>query len=240
MQCMNYTATLYKASDLQKPETTISKLQPFCRAKDKQRSSTRASVQPSTPSWRTTKGCDYIGARATRLPHAGLRFKQHPEGASRLRGTIIGASDKQQSTRVTSPFVYVYAATCALHSSDKSPLTSLPSPSFLDCNANRLSRFQHLEQIRQHFWKRWTNEYIAELQQRSKWRAESRHLKIDDLVLVKEDNAPPLCWRLGRVNRLYPGPDDVPRVADVVTSQGTVRRALNRLCFLPSSEEDLS
>ncbi|XP_013168051.1 PREDICTED: uncharacterized protein LOC106118039 [Papilio xuthus] len=120
------------------------------------------------------------------------------------------------------------------------PLTSLPSPSFLDCNANRLSRFQHLEQIRQHFWKRWTNEYIAELQQRSKWRAESRHLKIDDLVLVKEDNAPPLCWRLGRVNKLYPGPDDVPRVADVVTSQGTVRRALNRLCFLPSSEEDLS
>ncbi|XP_013175733.1 PREDICTED: uncharacterized protein LOC106123869 [Papilio xuthus] len=212
--------------DLQKPETTISKLQPFCRAKDKQRSSTRASVQSSTPSWRTTKGCDYIGARATRLPHAGLRFKQHPEGASRLRG-------RQPASPIGTAFLLLLPAFLK-------PLTSLPSPSFLDCNANRLSRFQHLEQIRQHFWKRWTNEYIAELQQRSKWRAESRHLKIDDLVLVKEDNAPPLCWRLGRVNKLYPGPDDVPRVADVVTSQGTVRRALNRLCFLPSSEEDLS
>ncbi|XP_045541601.1 uncharacterized protein LOC123723096 [Papilio machaon] len=240
----------------------------------------RAPVQLSIPSWRTTKGCDYIGPRATRLPHAGLHINQSsrrnltptwksasiaywrelPSFCCFLPfSTIINASDKQQSTRVTSPFVYVYAATCALHSSDHtcvceqsreaaadyearsvSPLTSLPSPSFLDCNTNRLDRFQYLEQIRQHFWKRWANEYIAELQQRSKWRTQSRHLKIDDLVLVKEDNTPPLCWRLGRVNRLYPGPDDVPRVADVVTSHGTVRRALNRLCLLPSPEEDLS
>ncbi|KPJ04956.1 hypothetical protein RR46_04072 [Papilio xuthus] len=68
----------------------------------------------------------YVSSNIPKEPHAYVEDSQH-----RLLellsfccflpfSTIIGASDKQQSTRVTSPFVYVYAATCALHSSDKS------------------------------------------------------------------------------------------------------------------------
>ncbi|XP_028159804.1 uncharacterized protein LOC114352407 [Ostrinia furnacalis] len=115
-------------------------------------------------------------------------------------------------------------------------LTSLPSPSLMDHNSNRLDRFKRLEQYRQHFWKRWATEYVAELQQRTKWRTNCTNLKLDDLVLVKDDSTPPLCWRLGRIAKIYPGTDCVPRVADVTTSQGTIRRALNRLCLLPTSE----
>ena len=117
-------------------------------------------------------------------------------------------------------------------------LTSLPSQSFVEMNTNRLTRFQRLEQARQHFWQRWTAEYIAELQQRTKWRTKCRDLKLDDLVLIKEDCQPPLCWRLGRVTKLYPGTDGVPRVADLTTSQGLTKRAINRMCLLPTSDED--
>lgn len=116
-------------------------------------------------------------------------------------------------------------------------LTSLPSPSLMNCGANRIDRFQRLEQARQHFWGRWASEYVSELQQRMKWRINCKNLSLNDLVLIKEDNIPPLCWRLGRVAKLFPGNDGVPRVADITTSQGTVRRALNRLCLLPNSEE---
>ncbi|CAK1598079.1 unnamed protein product [Parnassius mnemosyne] len=73
------------------------------------------------------------------------------------------------------------------------PLTSIASPSFVDINSGRLDRFQRLEQVRQHFWQRWTREYIAELQQRTKWRAKCRDLQLNDLVLIKEENSPPLC-----------------------------------------------
>ncbi|XP_048487833.1 uncharacterized protein LOC125491030 [Plutella xylostella] len=113
------------------------------------------------------------------------------------------------------------------------PLTALPAPTLTDCNTNRLDRYQRLEQVRQHFWRRWSNEYVGELQQRTKWRVRCTDLKTDDMVLLKDDSAPPLCWRLGRVVKLFPGTDGVPRVADVSTSRGVVRRALNRICLLP-------
>ncbi|XP_045765822.1 uncharacterized protein LOC123867686 [Maniola jurtina] len=115
------------------------------------------------------------------------------------------------------------------------PLMSLPSPPLQEINTNRLDRFQRLEQAHQHFWKRWANVYVAELQKRTKWRTRCTTLKVHDLVLLKEPSAPPLCWRLSRVTQLHPSADDVPRVADISTAQGIVRRALNRICLLPTS-----
>lgn len=118
------------------------------------------------------------------------------------------------------------------------PLTALPSPCLLDCNTNRLDRFQRLEHIRQHFWKRWSSEYIPELQQRTKWKLKCKDLKPNDLVLLKEDLTPPLNWRLGRIEKLFPGQDGIPRVADISTARGIVRRAINRICLLPSPDAE--
>ncbi|XP_049869025.1 uncharacterized protein LOC126368869 [Pectinophora gossypiella] len=120
------------------------------------------------------------------------------------------------------------------------PLTALPAAQLLDCNTNRLDRYQRLEQIRQHFWRRWSSEYVSELQQRTKWKVRSKALRLNDLVLLKDDSVPPLCWRLGRVNKMFPGSDGVPRVADVMTSRGLVRRAINRICLLPTEDDHLS
>ncbi|XP_049878082.1 uncharacterized protein LOC126375229 [Pectinophora gossypiella] len=117
------------------------------------------------------------------------------------------------------------------------PLTALPSPSFEDCNESRLQRYNRLQMIRHHFWQRWQREYLSELQQRFKWKANMDKLSVGDLVLLQEDNLPPLSWRLGRVLRLFPGPDGVSRVADVNTIKGCVRRPLVRLCPLPTTEE---
>ncbi|XP_059055425.1 uncharacterized protein LOC131849368 [Achroia grisella] len=117
------------------------------------------------------------------------------------------------------------------------PLSALPSPMLEDMNPNGLKRYERLEQIRQHFWQRWQKEYVVELQQRTKWRINSFNLKVGDLVLIQEPSIPPLAWRLERVVRLFPGPDGVCRVADINTTRGCVRRALTRLCPLPTDEE---
>lgn len=112
------------------------------------------------------------------------------------------------------------------------PLVSLPSP---PVNIKNPTRYQCIEQVRQTFWERWRREYMAELQQRGKWKKNSPPLQVGDLVVVKEDNLMPLQWRMGRVIKLYPGRDGIPRVADVYVVKGTIRRAVNKLCLLPMS-----
>ncbi|XP_063369808.1 uncharacterized protein LOC134658131 [Cydia amplana] len=118
------------------------------------------------------------------------------------------------------------------------PLTSLPAPPLQDRNPNRLDRFLRLEQLRQHFWKRWSTEFVSLLQQRYKWRERQRDLQLGELVLIKEEGLPPLLWRMGRVVKLYNGKDGVPRVADINTARGIVKRALNRICPLPVQQRE--
>lgn len=117
-------------------------------------------------------------------------------------------------------------------------LNALPTPHVEDCNENHLQRYARLQQIHQHFWRRWQREYIAELQQRRKWKTNNSSPSVGDLVLIQEDDAPPLCWRLGRISKLYCGPDDgIAGVADVMTTRGCTRRPLVRLCALPTAQE---
>ncbi|XP_011161336.1 uncharacterized protein LOC105196885 [Solenopsis invicta] len=68
---------------------------------------------------------------------------------------------------------------------------------------------------------------------RSKWKSNIGTLKVGDLVLVKDDSAPPLHWQLGRISKLHPSADSVTRAATIRTSKGVVRRAVVKLCPLP-------
>lgn len=55
------------------------------------------------------------------------------------------------------------------------------------------------------------------------------------LVLVKEDNTPPLHWILGRVTNVMPGRDDRVRIADIQTRDGVGTRPITKLAPLPSN-----
>ncbi|XP_045466737.1 uncharacterized protein LOC123675425 [Harmonia axyridis] len=104
---------------------------------------------------------------------------------------------------------------------------------------NRLSLYQHLTQVKQHIWKRWSKEYISELQQRTKWRSNHGSLKINSLVLLKEDNAPLMHWKLGRIETIHFGSDGVGRIATIRTQGGVVQRSFPRICPLSiESTED--
>ncbi|XP_061721102.1 uncharacterized protein LOC133527922 [Cydia pomonella] len=118
------------------------------------------------------------------------------------------------------------------------PLTAPPYKD-LTTETGRLPRYKMLEKMRQHFWQRWSKQYISELQTRTKWQTHGQDIVHNSLVLVKEDNLPPLKWRLGRVVALFTGNDGVSRVADVKTASGVIRRAFTKLCPLlmpPESE----
>lgn len=116
------------------------------------------------------------------------------------------------------------------------PLTTLPDPDVRDINVNRCSRYQHLQRLNQHFWDRWSRDYITQLQQRVKWKQSTALLEVGALVLIKEDHQPPANWRLGRVTEVFPGKDNVIRVASVRCGNAVFKRPLAKLCVLPISE----
>lgn len=114
---------------------------------------------------------------------------------------------------------------------------SLSAPVEVDltpCSLSLLSRWQMIEHMKQHFWKRFQKEVLSELQTRCKWReASKRSLDIGALVLLVDENAPPLRWRMGRVIATYPGKDGIIRVEEVRTVNGLMKRAITKVCPLP-------
>jgi hypothetical protein len=112
-------------------------------------------------------------------------------------------------------------------------LTSLPDVDLTSLPMNRLSRWQRCQQIAQHFWGRWSKEYLSQLQQRQKWTVSSIPIQPGQVVLIREDNLPPLKWVTAVVENIHPGADGRTRVATVKTPSGLFKRAINRLCPLP-------
>jgi hypothetical protein len=107
---------------------------------------------------------------------------------------------------------------------------SLPDAKFEDIPENHLTRWELLQRAQQVFWHRWSKEYLHQLQQRSKWKGEGSWTpRIGDLVIVKEDNLPPLVWKIGVIEELFPGNDGITRVVIVRTPSGSYKRPLVKL-----------
>jgi hypothetical protein len=115
------------------------------------------------------------------------------------------------------------------------PLTAPYESDVTDRNTNGLTRWQRITQLQQYFWKWWQKEYLSQLQTRPRGQ-QHQHPNVDvgALVVLIEDNLPPLQWRLGRVVHVHPGSDGVVRVVSVKTVSGTYKRAVKKLCIIPT------
>ncbi|CAK9806969.1 hypothetical protein ANTQUA_LOCUS5085 [Anthophora quadrimaculata] len=113
-------------------------------------------------------------------------------------------------------------------------LRTMPERDVSDITNNRLTVWEHIQKMKQHFWRRWYKEYLNELSIRSKWRKGSTvHLQPGTLVLLKEENLPPMRWSIGRIVETHPGEDEVIRVVTIKTASGVYRRSVKNICPLP-------
>lgn len=117
------------------------------------------------------------------------------------------------------------------------PLTSQTDPRSINSNPSLLTRWNLVSHLKQEFWRRWSTEYLQQLQHRHKWDSQSPNAKPGMLVIIKEDNLPPLEWPLGRIIKCYLGPDNRVRVVDIKTATGVCKRAIHRLSPLPIIKE---
>lgn len=104
---------------------------------------------------------------------------------------------------------------------------------------NPTRRYKQIQVMRKHFWKRWSKEYLSQLNHQQKWCKRERQLKIGMLALLSEDNVTPLQWNLVRITEVHPGSDGVTRVVTVKTGAGHIfKRSANRIYLLPMNNED--
>ncbi|GJQ82633.1 hypothetical protein Trydic_g9938 [Trypoxylus dichotomus] len=102
---------------------------------------------------------------------------------------------------------------------------------------NRVRWYKQLQQIAQHFWRRWSREYLSSLQQRTKWKETSSSQLNPETMVMLRDHLPPLLWKVGRVIASHPGSDGLVRVVNVRTTNGVVKRAVQKICVLPIESE---
>ncbi|XP_046491852.1 uncharacterized protein [Neodiprion pinetum] len=107
-----------------------------------------------------------------------------------------------------------------------SALNTIPEPSLIEVPVQRLSHWQHSRQMLEHFWKRWSTEYLQSFQNLSKWQTHHGNIKIGSIVLVKNENLPSSVWPLAKVIEVHPGTDGLVRVVTVKTKSSVLKRPI--------------
>lgn len=113
------------------------------------------------------------------------------------------------------------------------PLNLIPEPDLQHIPRNRLDQWQSIQQRSVQIWSRWKDEYLASLQPRTKWRSFQSNLSVGQLVLVKNDNAPPTQWELARVDAVHPDASGVVRTVTLRRGSTIYQRPIHKLCVLP-------
>jgi hypothetical protein len=111
-------------------------------------------------------------------------------------------------------------------------LLAPPDQNVLDIKSNRPTHWQLVQQMVQRLWKIWSTDYLHLLQQRPKWKLQVPNIQIGDVVNTKEDNVPPLVWKMAVVSNLHPGHDGIVGVVILRTAKGTLKRPITKICVL--------
>ncbi|CAI6372223.1 unnamed protein product [Macrosiphum euphorbiae] len=99
---------------------------------------------------------------------------------------------------------------------------------------NHRKRWNILQRITQTYWKQWSNTYLNNLQQRSKWRKPQDDLAVGDIVILRDTGTPSTQWPMARVVEVFTDPaDNHVRVVRIRTSKTELIRPITKLVKLP-------
>ena len=101
---------------------------------------------------------------------------------------------------------------------------------------NLLRRWQLCQAVVNHFWKRWSKEYIIQLGRFNKWKVPTPNIKEGDIVCVRKEPTTPTKWPLARVIQVHPGHDGKVRVVTIQTCKGVYKRPVVNLVPLVHQE----
>ncbi|XP_075157757.1 uncharacterized protein LOC142231024 [Haematobia irritans] len=113
------------------------------------------------------------------------------------------------------------------------PILTPAEPEETSSPESLINRWRKVKATQTEFCRRWKKEYLFELNKRNKWKVPQVDLTVGDLVVLRHEPVCPTEWKLGRVIKVYPGPDGQVRVAEVKTQTGIVTRPIHKMVLLP-------
>ncbi|XP_041865807.1 uncharacterized protein LOC121655304 [Melanotaenia boesemani] len=103
--------------------------------------------------------------------------------------TVDGISDPQAPEPLTPNHLILMKSKVALP----------PPGKFVKEDVYATKRWRRVQYLAEQFWSRWKREYLMSISLRQKWHAPRRNLKLNDIVIIKEDVLPRCQWQLARV-----------------------------------------
>ena len=104
-----------------------------------------------------------------------------------------------------------------------------------------LSKYKDLEKVINEFWDIWRRDYLLELRQLQKInKSKGAKPKVNDIVIIYEENIPRQLWKLGRIVEIYKSNDGRERGAKVKVGKTNqlIDRPLNKLFPLELNSND--
>lgn len=112
---------------------------------------------------------------------------------------------------------------------------SLPPGLFHKEDSYARRRWKQVQYISDLFWKRWTKEYLPQLQERQKWTKIKRNFVPGDIVIIVDDTAPRNSWIVGRITETVPDQRGLVRQVKIKTRTSTLCRPVTKICLLQES-----
>ena len=75
------------------------------------------------------------------------------------------------------------------------------------------------------------------LQSRQKWTGEKRNLKVDDVVLLKDEGVVRSQWPMGRVIEVHESKDGLVRSVTIKTKTSTFKRPVTKTILLVAADD---
>ncbi|KAL7874304.1 hypothetical protein SRHO_G00052740 [Serrasalmus rhombeus] len=113
---------------------------------------------------------------------------------------------------------------------------NLPAGVFDEDDTYARKRWRQVQYMSDLFWKRWTREYLPQLQKRQKWNRPARNFSQGDVVLIVDESAPRGSWLMGRIVKIVVDEHGVVRKVRVKTKTNELERPITKLCLLQEAE----
>ena len=232
----------------------------FVGAESELRDAMQEMDQAKIGGFLTEQGCDYIlwERNAPKASHMGGVWERQIRTVKSVISSLVKSSPRRLDEESMRTFFTEAEAIVnsrpltleSLHDPEMRPLTpnqiltmktkvaSPPPGVFQNEGVYSRKRWRVVQHLADSFWSRWRREYLQLLQARTKWTEEKRNLQVNDVVLMKDEDAPRGRWPMARVTETHPSKDGLVRSVTLSAKGSLFKRPVHKTVLLVAGDED--